>query len=223
MKSRVASPLIPPPGVTVHLPSNAPPARQCQNLRQSPSLHNPPQQLLHAIRHQPWRRRYKSWPFAAVFRRCRFRGPIYDELCASWPHADRVDRKTIQPRSRTLKRRGIAAYGVSLVRHEPASLISALEAAMKYIVQWKGLPTTQRPAIERFLKTGGRPPENVQLLGRWHAIGELSGFAIVEATDASGLARWVLQWGDLFAFTCAPAMSDEELGATLAAHQAASA
>ncbi|CAH2772827.1 MAG: unnamed protein product [uncultured Paraburkholderia sp.] len=112
---------------------------------------------------------------------------------------------------------------MSLVRHEPASLISALEVAMKFIVQWKGLPTTQRPAIERFLKTGGRPPESVELLERWHAIGELSGFAIVEATDASGLARWVLQWGDLFSFTCTPAMSDEELGATLAAHQAASA
>ncbi|WP_244220101.1 DUF3303 domain-containing protein [Paraburkholderia terricola] len=94
--------------------------------------------------------------------------------------------------------------------------------AMKFIVQWKGLPPTQELAIERFMKTGGRPPDNVELLGRWHAIGELSGVAIVEATDASGLAEWILQWGDLFSFTSAPAMSDEELGAVLAAHQAAS-
>jgi RES domain-containing protein len=48
----------------------------------------------------------------------------------------------------------------------------------------------------------------------------LSGVAIVEATDASGLAKWVLQWGDLFSFTTAPALTDEELGAALAAHRA---
>ncbi|CAN0627481.1 conserved protein of unknown function [Burkholderia multivorans] len=93
---------------------------------------------------------------------------------------------------------------------------------MKFIVQWKGEPTIQQPAIERFMKTGGRPPDNVTLLGRWHAIGELSGVAIVEATDARGLADWVLQWSDLFSFTTAPALTDEELGAALAANQAAS-
>jgi hypothetical protein len=93
---------------------------------------------------------------------------------------------------------------------------------MKFIVQWTGQPATQQPAIERFMKTGGRPPDNVTLLGRWHAIGELRGVAIVEATDASGLAAWILQWGDLFSFTSAPALSDEELGKALAAHQAAS-
>jgi hypothetical protein len=97
-----------------------------------------------------------------------------------------------------------------------------MEAEMKFIVQWKGLPPTQNPAVARFLETGGRPPDNVKLLGRWHAIGELSGVAIVEATDASGLAQWVLQWGDLFSFTSAPALSDEELGAVLSAHRATS-
>ncbi|HEY1998512.1 DUF3303 domain-containing protein [Paraburkholderia sp.] len=93
---------------------------------------------------------------------------------------------------------------------------------MKFIVQWNGQPSTQMPAIERFIKTGGRPPENVTLLGRWHSIGELSGVAIVEATDSSGLAAWVLQWGDLFSFKTTPAMTDEDLGAALAAFQAES-
>ncbi|WP_118183326.1 DUF3303 domain-containing protein [Paraburkholderia phosphatilytica] len=92
---------------------------------------------------------------------------------------------------------------------------------MKFIVQWKGLPTVQASAIERFLETGGRPPAGVALLGRWHVIGELSGFAVVEAADTSGLAAWVLQWGDLFSFTSAPALTDEELGAALSAYKAA--
>lgn len=72
------------------------------------------------------------------------------------------------------------------------------------------------------MKTGGNPPDSVTQLGRWHAIGEFSGVAIVEATDTSGLAAWLLQWGDLFSFTVCPALSDEELGAALAAHQTAS-
>lgn len=93
---------------------------------------------------------------------------------------------------------------------------------MKFIVQWHGQPAVQRSAIERFMKTGGVAPDNVTVLGRWHAAGELRGVAIVEATDASALAEWALQWGDLFTFTSAPALSDEDLGTTLAAHQEAS-
>ena len=93
---------------------------------------------------------------------------------------------------------------------------------MKFIIQWNGEPGAQRPAIERFMKTGGRPPANVNMLGRWHAIGEFSGVTIVETSDASALAAWMLQWGDIFSFTSAPALDDEELGAALAAHQTAS-
>ena len=80
----------------------------------------------------------------------------------------------------------------------------------------------QRAAIERFMKTGGQPPDNVTMLGRWHASGELRGVAIVEAADASAVAAMVTQWGDIFSFTTAPALTDEELGAVLAAqHQSA--
>jgi hypothetical protein len=93
---------------------------------------------------------------------------------------------------------------------------------MKFIVQWNGEPSAHEPAIARFMKTGGLPPDNVQMLGRWHAIGEFSGVAIVETSDANALATWLLQWGDVFSFTTAPALNDEELGALLTAHQAAS-
>jgi len=37
--------------------------------------------------------------------------------------------------------------------------------AMKFIVQWKGLPTAQQSAIERFMKTGGAlPPDGITML-----------------------------------------------------------
>ena len=93
---------------------------------------------------------------------------------------------------------------------------------MKFIVQWRGQPDAQQRSIERFLKPGGLPPDNVTMLARWHAIGGFHGVAIVETTDTSGLAAWVLQWADLFSFTVAPALSDEELGAVLEGHHAAS-
>jgi hypothetical protein len=92
---------------------------------------------------------------------------------------------------------------------------------MKFIVQWDGLPTAENSVIERFMKTGGQPPEGVKLLGRWHAIGGLHGFAIVEADDTRGLSAMALDWGDLLTVSIFPALTDEDLGAALGAYQAA--
>jgi len=92
---------------------------------------------------------------------------------------------------------------------------------MKFIVEWKGEPAMQQAAIERFMQTGGRPPDNVKMLGRWHAGGEFRGVAIVEATDASAVAAMMIEWGDIFSFRTTPALTDEELGAVLGALQKA--
>jgi Protein of unknown function (DUF3303) len=93
--------------------------------------------------------------------------------------------------------------------------------AMKFIVQWSGLPTAENAVIERFMKTGGRAPDGVTLLGRWHAIGGLHGFAIVESDDPHGMSALALEWGDLLTMSIYPAVTDEDLGASLAKHQAA--
>jgi len=91
---------------------------------------------------------------------------------------------------------------------------------MKFIVQWSALPTAESSVIERFMKTGGQPPEGVKMLGRWHAVGGVHGFAIVEADDTRGIAALALDWGDLLTMSISPAMTDEELGAALGKHQA---
>jgi hypothetical protein len=93
---------------------------------------------------------------------------------------------------------------------------------MKFIVQWSGKPDVRQLAAERLLSTGAPAPDNIKILGRWHAIGEFTGVAIVETTDASALVGLVHPWTDLFSFTIAPALSDEELGPLLAAFQAQS-
>ncbi|KAA1010750.1 DUF3303 domain-containing protein [Paraburkholderia panacisoli] len=92
---------------------------------------------------------------------------------------------------------------------------------MKFIVQWKGLPSDENAVIERFMKTGGQVPDGVTLLGRWHATGGLQGVAIVEADDTRNLAALSLAWGDLLTMSILPALTDEDLGAALGKHQAA--
>lgn len=92
---------------------------------------------------------------------------------------------------------------------------------MKFIVQWKGLPSAEQAVIERFMKTGGQVPDGVNMVGRWHAIGGLRGVAIVEADDTRPMAAMSLQWGDLLDIEIFPAVTDEELGAALAQYQSA--
>jgi hypothetical protein len=92
---------------------------------------------------------------------------------------------------------------------------------MKFIVLWNGLPTAESSVIERFMKTGGRVPEGVKLLGRWHSIGGLHGVAIVESDDTGAMAALALEWGDLLTMNISPALTDEELGGALGKYAAA--
>ena len=88
---------------------------------------------------------------------------------------------------------------------------------MLFLITWSCVPEQRNAAIDRFLKTGGQPPEGVKLVGRWHAVGPITGFALAETTDCGLLQRWVLDWSDLFAMEVYPAVTDEQLGTTLAA------
>lgn len=88
---------------------------------------------------------------------------------------------------------------------------------MLFLVSWKGRPQTRNAAIERFLKTGGRPPEGVTMLGRWHAVGTAGGVAVAEASDAALMQKWALEWSDVFELEVRPALTDEQAGPLLAA------
>jgi hypothetical protein len=85
-----------------------------------------------------------------------------------------------------------------------------------YIVSWKGRPETRNAAAERFRKTGGAPPSGVKVIGRWHAVGPLAGVAIAEASDPLAVAKWALEWNDLFEMDVHAALTDEHLGQALA-------
>ncbi len=88
---------------------------------------------------------------------------------------------------------------------------------MLFLIHWSGRPELRAAAIDRFLETGGRPPDGVKMLGRWHAVCPISGVAIAESNDVSALQNWVLAWSDVFSMDVHPAITDEQLGSSLAA------
>ena len=87
---------------------------------------------------------------------------------------------------------------------------------MLFAVSWKGTPAVRNASTERFLKTGGRPPEGIKLLGRWHDIGRISGTAIAETDGPLLMSKWALDWNDLFEMDVRPVGTDEQIGPLLA-------
>jgi hypothetical protein len=90
---------------------------------------------------------------------------------------------------------------------------------MLYLVSWTIHTDHRNAAIKRFLGTAAQPPDGVTLLGRWHAVGPLTGVALAETDDAQALFHWFMQWSDLMSFDVAPALTDEQLGQALQASQ----
>ncbi|NBA97370.1 DUF3303 domain-containing protein [Pseudomonas sp. R5(2019)] len=88
---------------------------------------------------------------------------------------------------------------------------------MLFIVKWRACPASRDAAIERFVRTGGLPPEGVKMIGRWHAVGSGMGFGVAEADDVTPVQRWALQWNDLLEMEVYPAMTDEQAGPLMAA------
>jgi hypothetical protein len=89
------------------------------------------------------------------------------------------------------------------------------EETMKYLVQWHlSEPQTVRAAAERFLKTGGKPPEGATLIGRWFGMNG-KGCAVIEASDAKPVFELVSEWQEFMQIEATPAFEDEDSGAVL--------
>ena len=76
-------------------------------------------------------------------------------------------------------------------------------------------PANASSIIEQFMKTGGMPPENIELLSRYHNLDGTGGFAILESTDPAALADYALDWNGLIEIVITPIMDDETIGAVL--------
>jgi hypothetical protein len=88
---------------------------------------------------------------------------------------------------------------------------------MKFMMTFDWAPDTEvrTEGIERFQKTGGQPPEGVQLLGRWTRADLSGGFALMETDDPKKLAEFAYLWSDLMNLEIAPVLDDQGLTATL--------
>src|SRR4051812_21567957 len=64
---------------------------------------------------------------------------------------------------------------------------------MKYLVQWTAPQESTRRAAERFLQTGGKPPDGVTQLGRWFGMNG-NGCSVVEAVDPKGVFSLISEW-----------------------------
>lgn len=87
---------------------------------------------------------------------------------------------------------------------------------MKFIVTYKIPKTSVVESQQRFLKTGGAPPEGVKMIGRWHGMSG-AGVVIAETNDAKALFSWLNYWNDLLEFETTPCVEDAEAGEVMAA------
>jgi len=86
---------------------------------------------------------------------------------------------------------------------------------MLFKLAWTHSPEARDKTIEQFMKTGGMPPENIELLSRYHNLDGTGGFAILESTDPAALADYALDWNGLIEIVITPIMDDETIGAVL--------
>jgi hypothetical protein len=86
---------------------------------------------------------------------------------------------------------------------------------MKYMVAFPLTKDTFKARAARFLDNGGRPPEGVTMLGRWHALGGDEVFVLAETDDPRRLYRWVIGWADLIDFKVVPVIEDDDVAPIL--------
>jgi hypothetical protein len=86
---------------------------------------------------------------------------------------------------------------------------------MKYLVQWTAPQESMRPAAERFLQTGGKPPDGVTQLGRWFGMNG-NGCSVVEAADPKGVFSLLSEWQEFMHIEATPVLEDDEFGEILA-------
>ena len=89
---------------------------------------------------------------------------------------------------------------------------------MKFIVKWSIPKASVTGAEQRFVKTGGGPPADVTMIGRWHGMSG-GGVLIAETNDAKALYAWLAHWNDLLEFETTPCLEDAEAGEVLASLQ----
>ncbi len=83
---------------------------------------------------------------------------------------------------------------------------------MKFAVRWSILPGVYEATIKKFLETGAQPPAGVKMLCKYHAVGSVTGFGVVETDDVKGIYSWLADWMEFCSFEVEPVVDDAEAG-----------
>ncbi len=83
---------------------------------------------------------------------------------------------------------------------------------MIFVLSYSFPPENRQACRERFKETGGKPPEDIKLLGQWVAISDAKGVAVFESDDPMVMAKWAQQWSDIMTMDIYPAITNEALG-----------
>jgi hypothetical protein len=87
---------------------------------------------------------------------------------------------------------------------------------MKYLVQWQRLePSSVQRASQRFLETGGKPPDGATQLGRWFGLNG-TGCAVIEASDPKPVFELISEWQEFMEIEATPVLEDDEAGEIIA-------
>ena len=89
------------------------------------------------------------------------------------------------------------------------------EFAVLFKLAWTHSPEARDKTIKQFMETGGMPPENVELICRYHNLDGTGGFAVLESSDAAALADYALDWNGLIKIEITAVMDDETIGGVL--------
>lgn len=92
---------------------------------------------------------------------------------------------------------------------------------MLFSLSWTHTTHNRNETITKFLATGGMPPEEVEMLSRYHNLDGSGGFAICQTDNSAALASWALDWNGLIEIQIIPIMNDETASAVLAPRAAA--
>jgi hypothetical protein len=87
---------------------------------------------------------------------------------------------------------------------------------MKFISTWSLRPHMYKTATARFLENGGKPPEGIRTMGRWHYADGSGGVHIFECDNAQVISEFVQEWADVLEIEIRPVVEDAEAGAAMA-------
>lgn len=87
---------------------------------------------------------------------------------------------------------------------------------MLFISYWTIKPGCMKEAVERFLAGGGKTPEGVKLLGRWHKADCSGGWTLTETGNLKAAYENAASWSDVIDVYTHPVIEDDAAGAVLA-------